>query len=154
MPYNRDEVIASVTDFYNFLITHLHFQPSELKTPPPTGWPQVNQERLASLGKSDQVIDLAASLPYLPPGKQEKHIYDHTVCVDYTHESIDRKQEDPELVITSHFEPEHELVDACPYDKFKERHEDVIVLGLPERVSLPGRSTSTTGDLPVLTSRL
>jgi hypothetical protein len=37
MPYNRDEVVASVTEFYTFLTTHLHFYPSELKTPPPAG---------------------------------------------------------------------------------------------------------------------
>jgi hypothetical protein len=135
MPYDRDEVIASVTDCYNFLITHLHFQPSELKTPPPTGWPQIDQTRLAFLGKKDAAIDLVQHLPYLPHGKEEKHIYDHTVCVDYTHESVDRKQETPELVITAYFEPEHEWVDLCPYDKFKERHEDVVVLGRPERAS-------------------
>jgi hypothetical protein len=58
MPYDRDEVIASVTDFYNFLITHLHFEPSDLKTPSPTGWPKITQTRLAFLGKSDKVIDL------------------------------------------------------------------------------------------------
>jgi hypothetical protein len=37
MPYDRDEVVASVTDFYIFLTTYLHFQPSELKTLPPAG---------------------------------------------------------------------------------------------------------------------
>jgi hypothetical protein len=37
MPYNRDEVIASVTEFYTFLTTHVYFDPSELKTPPPAG---------------------------------------------------------------------------------------------------------------------
>lgn len=135
MPYDRDEVIASVTDYYNFLITHLHFQPSELKTPPPTGWPQIDQNRLAFLGKTDEAINLVQHLPYLPHGKEEKHIYDHTVCVDYTHEAIDEKQKTPELVITGYFEPEHEWVDLCPYDKFKETHEDIIVLGRPERVS-------------------
>ena len=135
MPYDRDEVTASVTDFYNFLITHLHFELTDLKTPPPTGWPQITQARLAFLGKSDKVIDLLQHLPYLPHGEKEKHIYDHTVCVDYTHECVDTKQERPQLSITDFFEPDDGLEDICPYAKFKERHEHVVVLGLPEVVS-------------------
>ena len=64
MPYNRDEAVASVTNFYSFLTTHPHFRPSELKTPPPTGWPQITASRFAFLGKSDKIIDLFRHLPY------------------------------------------------------------------------------------------
>jgi hypothetical protein len=140
MPYDRDEVIASVTDFYNFLVTHLHFKPSDLKTPPPTGWPRINQTRFAFLGKSDRVIDLLQHLPYLPPyGLFQKEIYTHTVCVDYNQESVDRHLENPELCVISDFEPDDD--DDCPFENFKERREDVVVLGMPEKVSvvLPGR---------------
>jgi hypothetical protein len=134
MPYDRDEVIASVTDFYNFLITHLHFEPSDLQSPPSTGWSKITQARLAFLGKSDKVIDLLQHLPYLPPyGLFQKEIYTHTVCVDYNQESVDRHLEDPELCITGNFEPDDD--DDCPFDNFKERHEDVVVLGMPEKVS-------------------
>jgi len=142
MPYNRDDVVASITDFYVFLTTHLHFQPSELKTPPTTGWPQINQIRFAFLGKSDEAIDLLKHLPYLPRGEEDKEIYDHTVCVDYTHDIVDEKQNDPELYITQFFEPEDEWVESCPYDKFKENREHVVVLGMPEVVSAP------TGRVP------
>lgn len=62
MPYNRDEVVAAITEYYTFL-THLHFDPSELKTPPSTGWPQITSSRFAFLGKSDKVIDLLKHLP-------------------------------------------------------------------------------------------
>jgi hypothetical protein len=56
MPYNRDEVIASVTAFYDFLTTHLHFYPSNsrLRHQPdghrslPTA-PPVNASRTQSL---------------------------------------------------------------------------------------------------------
>lgn len=134
MPYDRDQVVASVTDFYVFLTTYLHFQPSGLKIPPPTGWPQITQARFAFLGKSDKVIDLLQHLPYLPRGEDDKEIYDHTVCVDYTHEIVDEKQDEPELCITQFFEPEDELLENCPYDKFKEAREHIVVLGMPEVV--------------------
>jgi hypothetical protein len=135
MPYDRDEVIASVTNYYNFLTTHLHFEPSDLKTPPPTGWPKITQTRLAFLGKSDKVIDLLQHLPYLPRGSEDKHIYEHTVCVDYNSESVDGHLENPELNVTGDFEPENGWEDPCPFGNFKERHEDVVVLGKPEVVS-------------------
>jgi hypothetical protein len=135
MPYDRDEVVASVTDYYNFLITRLHFEPSDLKAPPPTGWPRITQARLAFLGKSDKAIDLLKHLPYLLPGDEEKQIYDHAVCVDYNSESVDAHLETPELNVMSDFEPCDGWEDLCPFDNFKERHEDVVVLGIPEVVS-------------------
>jgi hypothetical protein len=134
MPYDRDEVVASVTDFYNFLATHLHFEPSDLKTPSPTGWPKITQARFDFLGKSDKAIDILKHLPYLPPyGLFQKEIYTHTVCVDYNQESVDRRLKNPKLCITRNFEPDDD--DNCPFDIFKERHEDVVVLGMPEKVS-------------------
>jgi hypothetical protein len=151
MSYDRDEVIASVTDFYNFLITHLHFEPSDLKTPPPTGWLKIIQARFDFLGKSDKAIDLLQHLPYLPPyGLFQKEIYTHTVCVDYNQESVDQHLEDPELWVTGNFEPDHEHdKDVCPFESFKERHEGVVVLGMPEKVSsvLPDRYQSISNPL-------
>jgi hypothetical protein len=137
MPYDRDEVVASVTDFYNFLVTHLHFEPSDLKTPPPTGWPKITQARFDFLGKSDKAIDLLRHLPYLPPyGLFQKEIYTHTVCVDYNQEAVDQHLKDPELFVNGNFEPDYkDDEDVCPSESFRERHEDVIVLGMPEKVS-------------------
>jgi hypothetical protein len=136
MPYDRDEVIASVTEYYNFLVTHLHFEPSDLKTPPPTGWPKITQARFDFLAKSDKAIDLLQHLPYLPPhGLFQKEIYYHTVCVDYNRGSVDDRLENPKLRITADFEPDDGWDDRCPFDSFKERHEDVVVLGRPEKVS-------------------
>lgn len=128
MPYNRDEVIASVTDFYKFLTTHLHFYPSELKTPPPVGWPQINPDRFDYVRKSDTVMDLVRHLPYLPGGNDaEKWIYDHTVCADYTDETV---KLDVELSI-------QEIAEDCPWDISKDptRLEHIVVLGMREVVS-------------------
>ena len=163
MPYDRDEVVASVMDFYNFLVTHLHFEPSDLKTPPPTGWPKITQARFDFLGKSDKAIDLLKHLPYLPPyGLFQKEIYTHTVCVDYNQEAVDQHLKDPELFVNGNFEPDYkDDEDVCPFESFRERHEDVVVLGMPEKVSsvLPDFYHSSSAlhhymfPFPVLTLR-
>lgn len=63
MPYNRDEVLAAVADYYDFL-TRLHITPQEIRRPPPSGWPQVTQESLSRLGKTaPKVTDLLKHLP-------------------------------------------------------------------------------------------
>lgn len=135
MPYDHDEVVKSVIDFYNSLTTKLHFHPSGLKAPPPTAWSQINQPRFAFLGKTNKVLELLQYLPYLPAGPESKYIYDHTVCADYTDdEAVDEhaKYSDRDL-----FEPV-ETVGAgdCPWEKFASRHEHLAVLGKPEVVSL------------------
>jgi len=124
MPYNRDEVIASVTEFYTFLTTHLHFYPSELKTPPPSGWPQITPEHFAFLQKSDTVIDLLQHLPYLPGGNEaEKWVYDHTSCLDYTEVTTQGG--------AGFACPEYE--ESCPWEKQKDasRQEHIVMLGMP-----------------------
>jgi hypothetical protein len=129
MPYNRDEVIASVTKFYTFLTTHLHFDPSELKNPPPDGWTQITSTRFTDQHKSDTVIDLLQHLPYLPGGNDaEKFIYDLTVCADYTIESV---PVDNELDVP-------EIVEECPREKLKDlsRREHIVSLGFPKTVRL------------------
>lgn len=128
MPYNRDEVIAIVSDFYTCLTTHLHFYPSELKTPPAAGWPQISPDRFDNVRKSDIVVDLVRHLPYLPGGNDaEKWIYDHTVCADYTDETV---KLDVELSI-------QEIAEDCPWKKSKDpsRQEHIVVLGMREVVS-------------------
>ena len=134
MPYDRDEVVTSVIDYYTFLATQLHFQLSELKAPPPAGWLQITESRFAFLGKTDMVLDLLRHLPYLPAGSEKKYIYDHTICADYTADEVVDKHarySDRDL-----FEPiETEGADSCPWKKFEQRHKDVVVLGKPEVVS-------------------
>lgn len=124
MPYNRDEVIASVTEFYEFLTTHLHFYPSEVKTPPPSGWPQITPKRFTFLQKSDTVINLLRHLPYLPGGNEaDKWIYDHTSCLDYTEVTTEGG---------ARFAcPEYE--EACPWEKQKDssRQKHIVMLGMP-----------------------
>ena len=129
MPYNRDEVITSVTEFYAFLTIHLHFYPSELKTPPPDGWPQIDFSRFSYQRKSDSVIDLLQHLPYLPGGNDaDKFIYDLTVCADFT---IDSVEVDTEFSIPVY-------VESCPREKIRDpaRQEHIVSLAFPETVRI------------------
>jgi hypothetical protein len=87
MPYDRDEVVAEVLSFYEFLTT-LHLPEDCIKRPPGGEWPQITSERFAALGKTDIVIDLLRHLPYIArDGKkytEDYKIWEHTICVDYT----------------------------------------------------------------------
>lgn len=128
MPYNHDEVIASVTEFYDFLATHLHFSPADFKNPPPTGWPQITPPRIERQRKSDTSIDLLRHLPYLPGGTGEhKWIYLQTVCADYTDKKV---EQGVELDL-------EEIIENCPWEKLKDpsRMEHIVSLGMPEVVS-------------------
>lgn len=129
MPYNRDEVVASVTKFYDFLTTHLHFYPSELESPPPDGWSQITSSRFSCQRKSDTVINLLRHLPYLPGGDDaDKFILELTVCADYTDESVSL---DEELSIP-------EIAVRHPWDKLHDsrRREHIVLLGFPKTVKL------------------
>jgi hypothetical protein len=65
--YSRDETIAAITDYYQFL-TKMYLKESRVIYPPPDGWPNIvncDPKVLETLGKSDEVIGLLAHLPYI-----------------------------------------------------------------------------------------
>ncbi|RHZ68418.1 hypothetical protein CDV55_103534 [Aspergillus turcosus] len=43
--YNREQIIAAVTDFYQFLTTLPFVEPDDILHPPPEGWPQITTDR-------------------------------------------------------------------------------------------------------------
>lgn len=96
----------------------------------------MNQDRFVFLGKTGRVVDLLRHLPYIPRGDEDRHIYEHTVCADYTHECVDRKEKHHRLSITDYFEPTDGVKENLEWGEFKERHEHVAVLGVPEVVSV------------------
>lgn len=62
--YSREATIAAVRDFYQFLVDM--FLPEDfINEPPSEGWPSVTKERVALLGKNDEVLELMRRLPYL-----------------------------------------------------------------------------------------
>jgi hypothetical protein len=62
--YDRDETINAIRDYYKFL-TDMYMDESLIKEAPDGGWPNMNQEVLGPLCKTDEVIDLLAHLPYI-----------------------------------------------------------------------------------------
>ncbi|KAH9895339.1 hypothetical protein F4778DRAFT_746386 [Xylariomycetidae sp. FL2044] len=87
--YSRERVIAAVRDYYKFL-THIHLRESEILEPPETGWPSINAENFAPLGKTNEVLELLRHLPYIRRwngGSQSQGAPD-ACFVDYQHEFI------------------------------------------------------------------
>ncbi|KAF5688730.1 hypothetical protein FCIRC_1740 [Fusarium circinatum] len=60
--YIPEELGALFVDFYSFLTT-LHYDQSDLKIPPPTGWPYITPESCGHY-KSDYAIQVLRHLPY------------------------------------------------------------------------------------------
>lgn len=137
MPYNQDEVIASVTHYYQFLIKHLHFFSSELRTPPPDGWPQMDSARFSFLNKTEAVIDLYRHLPYFICYPENidwdrKEIWCNTVCNEYAEPEVEKFVE----VGSDHcFEPLDLDVERSDWDTLKKRMQDVATIAKPECVS-------------------
>lgn len=62
--YDRDEIVAELLSFYNFLP---HVSASDIAVAPPGGWPEITAESLAVHGihKFPEVIELMRHLPYI-----------------------------------------------------------------------------------------
>jgi hypothetical protein len=125
MPYNRDEVVAAVTDYYQFL-TSLHVDPVDIKTPPPSGWPDITPQTCNKLSKTDAVISLFKYLPYIT---NEDNFHPTLVwwlsgCNDYTFDEFQ----------TGHTGvPQSVDLEDCQWEKLrdKERRAHIVHLACP-----------------------
>lgn len=62
--YSRDDCIAAIRDFYDFLGKMFLDVPASIIYPPPGGWPDMTPEVMDCLGKDPKVIDLLRHLPF------------------------------------------------------------------------------------------
>jgi hypothetical protein len=62
--YSRDECVAVIRDYYDFL-SNMFMPPSFIIEPPQGGWPNITQETCPGLEKTDRVVDLLRHLPYI-----------------------------------------------------------------------------------------
>ena len=62
--YDRDEIVADIFSFYNFLP---HVSASNIARAPPDGWPEITASSLAVHGihKTPEAIELMRHLPYI-----------------------------------------------------------------------------------------
>ena len=85
--YSRDEVVSTITSFYEWL-AKLHLPASAIKYPPPGGWPYITPKYLAFMNKTDTVVDLLRHIPYIERDSEWEpyQIYEKTSVMDYTGE--------------------------------------------------------------------
>lgn len=99
--YNREQIVAAVTDFYQFLTTLPYVEPDDILYPPPEGWPQITKDRLAFLNKTNEVIELLRHLPYLDSSRGEWIVFPWTNSCDYLKGTLRHIFLTPQKMITS-----------------------------------------------------
>lgn len=62
--YSRDATIAAVTSYLQFL-TKMYLDEDRILMPPHGGWPEITDEFVKELGKTEEVGDLLRYLPYI-----------------------------------------------------------------------------------------
>ncbi|KAL1593714.1 hypothetical protein SLS60_010446 [Paraconiothyrium brasiliense] len=82
-PYTVEELAKLFLDFYKFLAT-LHYDPSDLKIPPPEGWAIESLPAAILKRKSTRVVELMRRLPYFREGKTSTHVHYKSKLVDYS----------------------------------------------------------------------
>ncbi|KAM5431491.1 hypothetical protein MferCBS31731_007804 [Microsporum ferrugineum] len=96
--YSREECIAAVRGYYQFLTT-LYLKESDILEPPEGGWPSVTPSAIQQLGKTDEVASLLRHLPYLRlPGNggPQAFPYSHFANWEEACTYINQGRSDPE----------------------------------------------------------
>ncbi|KUJ07832.1 uncharacterized protein LY89DRAFT_789496 [Mollisia scopiformis] len=79
---SHDEIVAIITKFYTFLTTYPFLPATAIKTPPSEGWPEEYCDIWRKMGKSEEVVDLLARLPYID---DDNWVWYHdTMPINYT----------------------------------------------------------------------
>jgi hypothetical protein len=82
--YNREEIVATLRDFYEFLSKLPWLESGDILYPPESGWPNITKENFAFLGKNEEVIALLRHLPYIRmDGKGQYVVAYNTFPCDY-----------------------------------------------------------------------
>ncbi|KAF2448472.1 hypothetical protein P171DRAFT_213397 [Karstenula rhodostoma CBS 690.94] len=81
--YSVKELAEMVLDFYSFLAT-LHYDPSDLKIPPPVGWPVECLPKGVMRRKSPRTVELMRHLPYFEQAEKSTHVHYKCMLYDYT----------------------------------------------------------------------
>ena len=141
MPYDRDQVVAAVTDYYDFL-SRLHIKPEDIRRPPSGGWPDnvISQQRFSKLGMSAKVIDLLRHLPYVQNDDNYLPIPITSMCAcsDYTGAMF---QDEVEEGGHAGYIPMEEDPEHCTWEKWLKPHAHIVPIA-------SGR-VRTTADLDI-----
>lgn len=80
-PYTPSEYKEIFLDFYTFLTT-LHYDPADLKIPPPEGWPNITT-KICEGYKPETAIDVLRHLPYFE-SQEGVDIHYKSFLIDYS----------------------------------------------------------------------
>jgi len=108
----RGTVVSTLKSYYKFLTT-MYLPEEEVLYPPETGWPNINQERFAHLGKTDDVIEILRHIPYVRRERHWRdvsHIYDGTIAVDFRADKVYFDSPIPQVALL----PAHAIMLATP----------------------------------------
>jgi hypothetical protein len=70
--YSRDECIAAIRDYYDFL-AQMFVDPAYIIEPPKDGWPNISPETTKTLEKTPEVTELLRHLPYIRNRPHSNH---------------------------------------------------------------------------------
>jgi hypothetical protein len=82
-PYSVKQLADIFLEFYKFLAT-LHYDPSDLKVPPPEGWPMESLPAMVMRKKSPRAIEVMRHLPYFKQNDNSTHVHYKSKLYDYT----------------------------------------------------------------------
>ena len=97
--YDRDEIIALLDEFYQFLGSLPHIKPFQVLQPPVGGWDNITTHSCAGLKKNDEVISLLKHLPYIDMDNHQHLVAWDTYACDYRGRAFQRwTTQDPNTV--------------------------------------------------------
>jgi hypothetical protein len=70
--YSRDECIAAICDYYEFLAT-MFMDRSCIVEPPQGGWPSITAGSMQGMRKTEKVIQLLKHMPYIADRPLSNH---------------------------------------------------------------------------------
>jgi hypothetical protein len=82
-PYSVEQLAGIFLAFYKFLAT-LHYDPSNLKVPPPEGWPMESLPAMVMRNKSPRAIEVMRHIPYFKQSDDSTHVHYKSKLHDYT----------------------------------------------------------------------
>ena len=121
--YSRDECIIAIRDYYAF-VTKMFANPSSIVEPPQGGWPDITQETMRGLGKTEKVIELLRHLPYIESKPYSNHAagFPGASFIDWTRVARELQ--------TGEAHPENELLMSEGYEDRFERKIPAYFIGL------------------------
>ncbi|KAG8670657.1 hypothetical protein FPOAC2_07492 [Fusarium poae] len=81
MKYSPKEISTIILDFYTFLTT-IYFNPKDLKTPPPDGWPGL-EPFLNHVARSDEVGEVMKQIPYFEDPESQYWVHYKSRLINY-----------------------------------------------------------------------